>query len=176
MRFRIYLRRFGKLIKLYELKRTSAGLYIFNGHSPNYVTYHDDGKYWIRMAGKKLSKYTRQPLTSFHGAETLSTSMSSVWGSTDLDLDETQVTVRPGDIVIDRDGSFCIELMLSADPIELPETPERMNRAVYAKDDWRPRVIVEVFDPADHAPTSRFPPRQEWVEGTNFFYDHSGRI
>jgi hypothetical protein len=176
MRFRIYLRRFGKLIKLHELQRTAAGLYVFTGHSPNYITYHDDGKYWMRMAGTRLVKYIRQPLSSFQGAETLSTSMNTVFGPMPNDLDEGKVTVRPADIVIDLEGTFCIEIVLSEDQMELPEAPERLNRAVYVKD-WKPTVIVEVFQLANNTlPSSRFPPRQEWVEGTNFFYDHPARI
>jgi hypothetical protein len=177
MESRIYLRRFGKLIKLYKVSRTANGLYIFSGHSDNYVTYHEDGKYWVRAgAGAKVAKYIRQPLSSFSGTESLS--LSNIWvaAPAERDLDESKVPVKSEDIVIDLKGIFRIELMLSASAIQLPALPERLNSRVYVKD-WSPFLMIEVFQTAENAVfSSRFPSPREYVEGENFFVNHPGRI
>jgi hypothetical protein len=73
VKFKIYLRRFGKLIPLEKLSRTSRGLYFISPRSRDYISYHEDGKYWIRSQEKRFVKKIRQPLSTFQGIETLST-------------------------------------------------------------------------------------------------------
>lgn len=176
MKFRIYLRRFGQLIALRKLSRTSGGLYIVPGRSGDYVSYHEDGKYWIRSRGIRFVKKIRQPLSTFAGIETLSVTTINVSGPMPDDLNERDVSLKGEDVVLDFPGSFCVEIILSENVIQLPELPERGGARVFAKD-WKPNVIVEAFELAGNVfPTDRYPPTTTWVEGSNFFLDHPGRI
>src|SRR5437879_11963419 len=68
MHFKIYLRRFGKLIALQKISRTTGGIYFISPRSSSdYVSYHEDGKYWVRSRGKRFIKKLRQPLSNFVG-------------------------------------------------------------------------------------------------------------
>ena len=176
MKSRIYLRRFGKLIKLYKLHRNAQGLYTFSGRSGNYETYHEDGRSWVRAGvGAKLVKYIKQPLSSFSGTETLSLQNCHITGPSPRGRDESKISVRPEDIVIDLPGDFRVEIILSGSRIQLAALPERLNSSVYIKD-WNPFLVVEVFQTTDNTFRSRFPPTREYVEGINVFFEDSGRI
>jgi hypothetical protein len=177
MRFRIYLRRFGKLIKLYKLHRNRAGLYIFSFRNKDYVSYHEDGKYWIRSQGTRFVKKLRQPLSSFKGAETLFTSLVTILAPMPDDLNEAEGLIKVEDIVLELEGNFCVEIILSESRVELPELPARLNRAVFFKENWGPLLTIEAFQMEGNAfPIERYPSRIEWVEGKNYFIDHTGRI
>lgn len=176
MKFTIYLRRFGKLIPLEKLSRTSRGLYFVSPKSRDYVSYHEDGKYWVRSQGKHFVKKIRQPLSTFAGIETLSMGRISVFGPMPGDRDEADVFLRKEDLVIDFAGSFCIEIILSESVVPLPELPERLNTRVFVKN-WKPVIIVEAFELAGDAfSADRYPTSTEWIEGTNFFINHTGKI
>ena len=176
MKFKIYLQRFGRLIPIEKLSRTSGGLYFVSPRSRDYISYHEDGKYWIRSQGKLFVKKLRQPLDTFTGTETLSKGMISVFGPMPDDRDEADVLLTKEDIVIDFAGTFYIEIILSERVIRLPDLPERINSRVFVKD-AKPFLIVEAFQLTSNVfPADRYPPTTEWIEGTNFFIDHRGRI
>jgi hypothetical protein len=170
VKFRIYLRRFGKLIRTVSSIAVQVGLYVLRdgrGYSGSYDTYHEDGKFWSRVGGIKAVKYIRQPLSSFVGVETLSSGVLTVWGPMPNDRDESEVTVKPGDIVIDLEGRVGLEVILSSSVhVPLPDLPERRNSTAYVEQDWYPVLIVEVFEPLGNSfPVGRYPRREPWVEG-----------
>jgi hypothetical protein len=174
--FKIYLRRFGKLIALQKLSRTSGGLYFISPRSLDHISYHEDGKYWVRSQEKLLVKKLRQPLSTFTGIETLQRSTIHVFGPMPDDPDESTVQLKKEDIVIDCAGGFCIEIILSETLPLLPELPERMNARVFVKN-WKPIITVEAFElPGNVFPVDRYPPATRWIEGSNFFFDHMGKI
>jgi hypothetical protein len=177
MKFRIYLRRFGKLIKLYKLHRTNAGLYIFSFRSKDYVSYHEDGKYWIRSQGRIFVKKIRQPLSSFKGMETLQGCVGTILEPMPWDRDENSQHLQSDDIVINLDGDIGLEIIISETAITLPTLPERLNSITYIKECRPPFLIKEAFQIASNMlQPSRFPSDEKWVEGENFFFDHTGRI
>jgi hypothetical protein len=93
------------------------------------------------------------------------------------DRDEAAVSRKPDDIVIELEGNVCVEIMLSADVISLPELPGRLNSSVHIKAEWRPIVVVETFQARDNVfPVYRYPGSTPWIEGVNFFLNHTGRI
>jgi hypothetical protein len=176
MKFKIYLRRFGKLIALQKLSRTSGGLYFISPKTEGYISYHEDGKYWIRSHGKRFVKKIRQPLSTFAGTETLSVALINVFGPMPEDRDEAVVLLKQEDLVIDFAGSFCIEIILSECVIPLPELSDRINARVFIKNS-RPVIIVEAFElPGSVFPVDRYPSSTRWIEGTNFFINHVGKI
>ena len=175
MNFKIYLRRFGKLIALEKVSRTSGGLY-FISRTPDHISYHEDGKYWIESQGRPFVKKRRQPLSTFTGIETISMGMMSVFGSMPDDRDEADVTVKKEDIVIEFPGAFLIEIMLSGSVVRLPALSERLNSRIFVKE-WHPVITIEAFEVASNVfPVDRFPPSVTWIEGENFFVNHKGRI
>jgi hypothetical protein len=177
MRLSIYLRRFGTLIKLYRLHRSPAGLYVWSLQSPDYISWHEDGRYWIRFRGRKTVKKLRQPLRDFKGAETLSLSVNTFLAARPFDKAEGQVQLRPEEIVLALDGCFAVEVMLSESPLSLSSRPERLNAVVHARDTVHPIITVEAFPLSNNVfPSERFPPAIQRIEGENFFVDHSGRI
>ncbi|MGH7146934.1 MAG: hypothetical protein ACREIJ_03420, partial [Nitrospiraceae bacterium] len=158
MKFRIYLRRYGKLITLYKLHRTKKGLYVFRSVGKDYVSYHEDGRYWIRFLGEKTTKKIREPLSSFTGIESLFTSCHTFLAPMPDDLDETEVLIKAEDIVLEMEGDVCIEIILSGSKVELPELPERLNRTIYIKENWKPLVIIEAFQAVGNIfPQYRYP-------------------
>ena len=180
MEFRIYLRRFGKLIVIEKLSRTSQGLYFISPKSPpkirDHISYHEDGKYWVRSQGRPFVKKIRQPLSTFAGIETISMGMIGVFGPMPDDRDEADVPIRREDIVIDFAGRFCIEIMLSDSVVQLPASPERINARVFVRH-WKPIVTVEAFELAGNSFSGdRYPTSTTWIEGTNFFINHTGKI
>lgn len=179
MEFRIYLRRFGKLIKLYKFDRTKAGLYIISSPSTgdDYDTYHEDGNYWHRYRGRKMIKKRRQPLSSFAGTETLFSAAFSVMAPTSDALEANDVNLKEEDIIIEREGAFGLEVIMAEKKIQLIDLPDRPNNTVYFKELFQPIIIVEVYNMADNViRTPRFSPDRNWVDGQDFFYDHDGRI
>jgi hypothetical protein len=177
MHFKIYLRRFGKLIALQKISRTSGGMYFISPRSSDdYVSYHEDGKYWVRSQGKRFVKKLRQPLSTFVGTETLSSGIFNCLGPMPDDRDETEVSVKPDDLIVDFRGSFGIEIILSKNMIQLLDLPGRINNRVFVEDS-KPLIIVEAFE-FQGAPflTDRYPARTDWIEDTNFFINHTGKI
>jgi hypothetical protein len=174
--FKVYLRRFGKLIPIEKLSRTSGGLYFVSPRSQDYISYHEDGKYWVRSQGKHFVKKIRQPLSSFAGIETLSMGRINVFGPMPDDRDEADVPLKKEDLVIDFVGSFCIEIILSESVIQLPELSERINTRVFIKN-WKPVITIEAFELAGVASSpDRYPTSTMWTEGTNFVVNHTGKI
>ena len=144
--------------------------------SRDYISYHEDGKYWVRSQGKHFVKKIRQPLSTFAGIETLSMGRINVFGPMPDDRDEAAVPLKNEDLVIDFAGSFCIEIILSENLIRLPELPERINTRVFVKN-WKPVITVEAFELAgDVYSPDRYPTTTSWIEGTNFFVNHMGKI
>lgn len=177
MRFSIYLRRFGKLIKLYRLHRSPTGLYIWASQSSNYTSWHEDGRYWIRSRGRRHVKKLQQPLIGFKGTESLCLSTQMITGPWLRDKADGQVKVRPEDIVFEIDGHFAIEIILSEDPPILAPLLERASSIVFVRDTVRPIITVEVFPITSGVlPPMRFPSATQWIEGINFFVDHRGKI
>jgi hypothetical protein len=177
MHFKIYVRRFGKVIALQKISRTSGGIYFISPRSSSdYVSYHEDGKYWVRSQGKRYIKKLRQPLSNFVGIETLSSGVFNIWGSMPDDRDEAAVSVKPEDVVVDFPSTFGIEIILSEKEIHLPDLAGRLHSRVYIKES-KPLIIVEVFE-FDVQPflTDRYPTPTTWVENSNFFVDHPERI
>src|ERR1700746_1725623 len=130
MKFKIYLRRFGKLIKLYKLHITNEGLYIISSKSlgsGDHISYHEDGKFWAKFLGRRTIKKLRQPLSLFTGSESLLSAFWTVLGPLADDLNEAEVNLKPEDIVLELEGSFGIEISLSETKVELPELPDRLN-------------------------------------------------
>jgi hypothetical protein len=174
--FKIYLRRFGKLIVLEKISRTSRGLYFVSPRSRDHISYHEDGKYWIQSQGKYPVKKIRQPLSTFAGIETFSMAWISAFGPMPDDRDEADVTLKKEDLVIDFTGDFCIEIILSESIVRLPELPERINTRVFVKN-WKPVITVEAFElPGNAFSADRYPTSTTWIEGTNFFVNHTGKI
>jgi len=174
--FKIYLRRFGKLIVLEKISRTAGGLHFISPRSKDYITYHEDGKYWVRSQGRHFVKKIRQPLSTFVGIETLSTGRISILGPMPDDRDEADVSPRTEDFVVDFTGTFCTEIILAESVVQLPELPERLNTRILVKN-WKPVVIVEAFQIDGNAYSAeRYPTSASWTEGTNFFVNHTGKI
>ena len=92
------------------------------------------------------------------------------------DRDEAAVSVKHDDVVVDFPSTFGIEIILSEKKIQLPDLAGRLHSRVYVKES-RPLIIVEVFE-FDVQPflTDRYPTPTTWVENSNFFVDHPGRI
>ena len=173
MKFKIYLRRFGKLIALEKLSRNSGGLYFISPRGDDYISYHEDGRYWNRS---RFVKKIRQPLSTFVGSETLSTARINVFGPMPDDRDEGNVPLKKEDLVVDFAGSFGIEIILSESVIQLAELPERANIRVFVKN-WTPVITIEAFELKGTAfPVDRYPSSTTWIEGTNFFINHAGQI
>ncbi len=83
----------------------------------------------------------------------------------------------PEDIVLDLEGNFAVEVILSAGRLELAPHPQRSNGVVHVKDSVSPVITVEAFPMVDNVfPLDRFPSKLKWVEGQNFFLNHEGRI
>ena len=177
MHFKISLKRFSKLIFLLKVSRTKGGLYlIWAGPDESHVSYHEDGKYWVRSRGAKVIKKLRQPLSSFVGAETLSSGVYSHFGPMPDDRDESATAIRSNDVVIDYPATFGMEIILTDAAIHLPEVAGRKNSRVFVMES-RPLIIVEAFEFQDRPFLSdRFPPSTTWIEGSNFFVNHQGRI
>ena len=177
MRFSVYLRRFGKLIKLYKLHRSASGLYMWSHQSSDYVSYHDDGRYWIRSRGRRTVKKLRQPLNGFRGEETLSQSVNMFYAPSPQHEDEGRVPVGPDDIVLELNQTLVVEIILSAGVLNLPPDPQRPNSVVHVRDSVAPVITVEAFSMVGNVfPSQRFPSVVNWVEGENVFFDHDGRI
>jgi hypothetical protein len=176
MKFRIYLRRFGRLIRVYKFHRNANGLYMFSFMgSDNYVTYHQDGKYWIRARGAKLVKKLRQPLGSFRGRETLALSAATFLAAPPHSVEDRPSVLRPSDMVIDLSGPFCVEIILSEDDAALPPLSDRLNSTSYVRN-GSPFILVEVFQSVSNVfPWNRYP-GPKWVQGVNFFPEDHGRI
>jgi hypothetical protein len=149
VRFSVYLRRFGKLIKLYKLHRNDQGFYIWSFKSKDYISYHEDGKYWTSIAGRKTVKQIHQRLSIFKGTETPSVSVTSILAPMPDDKDESLLHIKAENIVLDLAGNFCVEIILSAEKIDLPYLPERSTSVVHSKDGRFPAIIIEAFLIAD---------------------------
>jgi hypothetical protein len=59
------------------------------------------------------------------------------------DLNEAEGLIKVEDIVLELEGNFCVEIILSESRVELPELPERLNRAVFFKENWGPLLTIE---------------------------------
>ncbi len=166
------------MIRLYKFSRTKQGLYIIyrGSHGNDYITYHEDGRYWIRnFKGEKHVKKLRQPLSNFRGVESLRSAGVLIVSPIPGDQDENQVVIGPEDIVVERNCPFFIEIMLSESSIELPSLPNRTNSAVYFRGS-APRIVIEIYENVGPTfPDIRYT-TTVWVEGQNFFVNHQGKI
>lgn len=181
MTVRIYLRRFGRVVRLYKLKRTKKGIYLFAGTAPRpktYISYHDDGHWWSRFEGVKNLKMLRAPLSSFKGQETLSISVRSIYATMPWDLDEASQLGRSDDIVLDLDGRVGLEIALTDDSsLTLPALPGRSDSTIFVKEWTPPFLLVEGFKlEGNMFPIPRFPSLTARIEGENVFFDDTRRI
>ncbi len=103
-------------------------------------------------------------------------SWTSVFAPMPDDRDELEINLKVEDIILDFAGNFCIEIILSASQLELPKLPERLNSLVFVKN-WKPYITIEAFEVLDNIfPSYRYPTKVDWVEGTNYFVNHIGKI
>jgi len=177
MRFSIYLRRFGKLHRLYKFHRSTKGLYSFSRSADSYDSWHNDGNSWSRFRGAKTIKKKRQPLARFEGSETLYNSITMLLAPMPDDIEETAHQPRADDIVLDIPGIVATEVILSAAPLTLFPIPSRPDSMVHVKVDMFPIFTLEAWQMPDRQfPVSRFKSSINWVEGQNLFFNHVGRI
>ena len=182
LKFNVYLKRDSMLVELYAINRTPSGLY-FNptrragGKTHSSHTYHQDGLSWGKgLVTRNDSKVRDSPLSDFEGQRTLRTSINVI-GSTDQGIPETQIVIRPQDIMLDRPRAFGVEFILSSEPIELATLADRPNSITYVKDEVFPLIIIEVYDLTSRAMLSpRFPRLTPLIEGETLFFDHPGHI
>ena len=76
VKFNIYFQSDGELNKLYEINRSSTGLYFHAFGNRPHFTYHSDGKSWFRHPALRNSpdfniKKKRTPLYEFIGPESI---------------------------------------------------------------------------------------------------------
>src|SRR6266487_1574892 len=125
LKFSVYAKKQDRLVRLFEINRTPTGLY-FNdvrGSSPSYVTYHEDGAYWVRVRRIKAVKKRREPLASLTGAYTLSTMLANIYAPMPNDRRADDAQIRTEDIVVEYPGNFGVEVILSDKEIELEPLP-----------------------------------------------------
>jgi hypothetical protein len=176
MRFSVYLRRFGKLHRLYRFHRAPSGLYMFSASQGSYESWHEDGKWWSRFRGAKTQKRRRQPLQTFKGAESAYNSTVMLLAPTPEDKDDLPINLKADDIVLEIPGVVGTEVILSATPLMLPALPSRPASVIVSRDDIFPVVTIEAWQMPDRMfPMPRFKP-PVWVEGENLFFGDTGRI
>ena len=74
-----------------------------------------------------------------------------------------------------RDG-FSIETILAEDNAPLPLLADRPDSIVHVKN-WKPFIFIEIFSRvANVLPHDRYPSSTTWIDGTNFFVNHTDRI
>lgn len=179
MKFRVFLRKSGQLHQLEKFSRTSKGLYVIGRGNPfnDYISYHSDGRYWVRVNGQKFIKKLRQPLDGFKGAETIMSFVGVVFKPMPDDPPDTEGEIKSEDIVFERHSRFGMEVILSDGPVELPPLLERTNSLVFRKPQMTPVLTIEVFDlPGPPLLRERFSPNIRWEEGRNLFFGDDQRI
>jgi hypothetical protein len=144
MRFKIYIRRFGKLHPMGKLHRGANGLYLLSRNPNTYASYHEDGKYWMRVDGRMVLKKLREPLNAFSGAETVQLSYTFLDDGSPIAVDPTSVRLQPDDIVLDHGGIVGVELILSGKPLKFGALPDRLDSLVFTKR-CSPLVTIEAF-------------------------------
>jgi hypothetical protein len=157
--FRVYVRKQGTLIKLWDIRRTPTGLYFQGERGPSYVTYHEDGAYWSRAGTLRMVRKRRPPLASLQGPYTFSTGTFTILAPSLNDRKESDVRLRPEDIVVDEyPYIFGAELILSDTVPHLELMAERPNSQVFTKPNLTPVITFEFFDnPMNMLPIGRFP-------------------
>ncbi|NUN11781.1 hypothetical protein HUU53_04005 [Candidatus Micrarchaeota archaeon] len=113
MKFNIYLKKFGKMIRLYRIERKKSGLYVIPGgvFGKSYISYHEDGKSWNRLQGKIITKFKGTPLSQIIDEVTILNGPHSINAPFPWDKDEADVKISPEDIVIEKSGVFFIEVV-----------------------------------------------------------------
>jgi hypothetical protein len=181
----IYYRRNGRLVNLYRINRTPTGLYLNAAKHPlaasgsarkgdSSLSYHEDGRWWIKHDGRRDPKRLETPLSAFRDARTISTTWCTILDASSNPL-ESEIQVRPQDIIIDRPDRFGVEIILCDRAIVLPDEPTRPNSTTYTFNQISPVILVEVFD-FKQVSVPRFTRAEPLVEGVNLFFDHPGRI
>jgi hypothetical protein len=182
--FRIYLRRDGRILRLFKISRTSHGLYtMFAPHAgmpnyrPDHRTYHEDGKCFDRLGGRIIDRKQKQPLAGFTGAETQLMAVHMFLTITPEDLQDEPGVAKPKDIVLDLRCPFAVEMIISEQPLQLAEIPTRLNRVVRDYTSVRPIITIEAFEMADNImPSDRYPPLQQYELGKNWLSGEGGRL
>ncbi len=160
MKFAVYTRRNDRLVRLYQINRTPAGLYFNNvsGGSPSYITYHEDGAYWTRLGRTKGVKKRREPLASLTGPYTLSTMTGTIIAPMPTDRRVADVQLRTEDIVVDLPNPFGAEVIISPREVNLDPLPERVDSQVFVKRNLAPVLTFEFFgNPTNTLQVGRFP-------------------
>ena len=138
---------------------------------------HVVGRSWDRFSGAIATKKTRQPLSSFRGAETLAVMVVSLLNMTEEDQEDRPGILRSEDVVFAFDGPFAMEIILSDSPLVLSASPSRLNCVVHERATCIPIVTLEGFQLATmEFPTDRFPPTRQYEEGRNLFFGNAGRL
>lgn len=159
MKFKVYVQRQGRLITLWDARRTRTGLYFhgLHGHD-SYMTYHENGEYWIRSGRTKMVKKRRPPLADLKGAYTLSTGTFTILAPQPSDRVVESTQLRGEDIVVEYSGIFGAEVILSDSPLQLEAIPSRVNSQLFVKANLAPVITFEFFEnPTNVLPSNRFP-------------------
>ncbi len=161
MKFSVYTLKNVRLVPLYRINRTPAGLYFNNvsGGGPSYTTYHEDGAYWGRVGHAKAVKKRREPLSSLIGPYTLSTMTGTILAPRPGDRKAADVQLRAEDIVVDLPNPFGAEIIISAQEVTLEPLPDRVDSQVFVKSNLTPIILTFEFfgNPTNTLQVGRFP-------------------
>jgi len=158
MKFKVYAKKQGRLVTLWDVRRTPTGLYFHGSHGPSYMSYHQDGAYWTRSGHTKMAKKRRTPLAELKGAYTLSTGTFTILAPMPTDPIADSVQLRSEDIVVEYPGIFGAEVILSDIVPTLEAIPSRANTQVFTKQNVAPIVRFEFFEnPANELQIGRYP-------------------
>ena len=160
MKFTVYTRKNDRLVPLWKISRTPAGLYFndVSGRGPSSTTYHEDGAYWGRFGHIKTVKKRREPLSSLTGPYTLSTMTGTILAPRPDSRKAADVQLRAEDIVVDLPNPFGAEIIISGQEVTLEPLPERVDSQVFVKRNLTPILTFEFFgNPTNSLPVGRFP-------------------
>jgi hypothetical protein len=158
MKFKVYAKRHGRLVTLWDVRRTPTGLYFHGSRGPSYMSYHEDGAYWTRSGHTKMAKKRRTPLAELKGAYTLSTGTFAILAPMPTDPIADGVQLRNEDIVVEYPGIFRAEVILSDAVPTLEPIPSRANTQVFIIENIAPIVTFEFFEnPTIELQIDRFP-------------------
>lgn len=158
MKFKVFVKRRGKLFTLWDIQRTPTGLYFHDRTNPkSYMTYHEDGAYWDRSGRARIVKKRRPPLADLKGTYTLSTATFNILAPLPTDRVAEGVQLRSNDIVVEYPGIFGAEVILSDQVQQLEPMSSRVNSKVFPVQ-YMPIIMFEFFDnPTNTMPAARFP-------------------
>lgn len=102
--------------------------------------------------------------------------MINIWAPSEGDRDEALVSMRNNDVVVNFPSTFGIEIILSDTLLTFPEFGGRTNGRVIVRE-TKPLIFIEIFEfQGQPLLSERFPTPIDWLENSNFFVNHPGRI